>query len=284
MLVEKKEIKVEKAVLPVAGLAKRWGEITQYIPKELIPIVRRDTANIKPAIQYVIEEVIDSGVKELIFVMDFKKKALVNWINNPPQTIKNKIATKPYPVVFKMVEQDRPRGLGHAIGCARSEIGDEFFMVALPDDIVIYGVPPAKRMVDVCKKYNSSVLLSHTVPKTELPFYGVLFSTPVEKNIDEVHEMIEKPNASLIEDMQKKREHNMTTISGRYILKAPEIFKEIDNTKPGARNEIQITDAIFNLKKSGHKVYSLLDEGFRIDTGAPHRYLQATHFFYSADS
>ena len=79
MLVDKKDkqVKIEKAVLPVAGLAKRWGEITEYIPKELIPIVRRDTDNIKPAIQYVIEEVLDSGIREIIFIMDYKKKALV---------------------------------------------------------------------------------------------------------------------------------------------------------------------------------------------------------------
>lgn len=286
MLVEKnkKEIKIEKAVIPVAGKAKRWGEITEYIPKELIPIIRSKEVNIKPSIQYVVEELIDSGIKEIIFIVNYEKKALIEWIDNPPISIRHKISEKNYPIVFKKVEQKEPKGLGHAIGCAKNEIGDEFFVVALPDDIIIHSSTPLKRMVDVCNKYGSSVILSQTVPREELPSYGVLFSNTVEKNIDKIDLMIEKPNISQIEDLQKNNDYNMSVIVGRYVLKSPEIFEHISKTKKGTKNEIQLTDAIVNLKEEGHDIYTISDEGFRIDTGEPHKYLKATHFFHSADS
>ncbi len=267
--------KIKKAVIPVAGLGTRFLPITKTIPKELLPIVD------KPAIQYVIEEAVASGLTEIILVTA-KGKGLIEEHFRTGTEYDNILKSKGKSDLLKdlnelcgkikirTVFQSEPKGLGHAVGCAKDLVGDEWFVVLLPDVLIDSKVPCTKQMIDVWNEFGKAVLATEHSPKETLSSYGVIgIGRTLKERIYEVKTLVEKPKP---EDAPSD-----LTIVGRYLL-PPEIFTYISKTEPGAIGEIQITDALQDLaKEKGMIAYEF--EGFLHDTGDKAGYLEANNYY-----
>ena len=262
--------KVRKAVIPAAGLGTRVLPATKAQPKEMLVIVD------KPALQYLVEELVDSGIEEILIITGRNKNSIENHFDYSfelEKTLEENGKTELLKIVNDIsklaniyyVRQKKPLGLGHAIGCAEAFIGDEPFVVVLGDDIVYTDelkgeIPATKQLIN---KYNElcggSILGVQEVPENDVNKYGIVKPLKkVDERTVEVENFIEKPN---IEDAPSK-----LAALGRYILE-PEIFKYLKNTKPGKGGEIQLTDAILDMKNSGNKLYAYDFKGLRYDTG-----------------
>ncbi len=270
--------RINKAVFPVAGLGTRFLPVTKANPKEMLPIVD------KPLIQYAVEEAVDAGITQLIFVTSSSKHAIENHFDSNfeleaklTETGKNEwleIVRNILPpgVSCVYVRQPNPLGLGHAILCAKDIVGDSPFAVLLADDLV--RVDEGKQnclaqMVDVYREVNASVLAIQQVPAADVEKYGIvgLDAKDLESNhYAKTNLIVEKPGA-------KEAPSNFAAI-GRYIL-TPEIFRCIENSGRGAIGEIQLTDGIDRLLQE-QDVYSYLFHGKRYDCGSKLGYLQAT--------
>lgn len=264
-------MKVRKAVIPVAGLGTRFLPATKAIPKEMLTIVDR------PTIQYIVEEVVASGIDQIIFVTSEGKSAIENHFDynfHLDSVLKEKHKTVlgeelnniSNLIDIVSVRQKKPLGLGHAIWTARHVIGNEPFMVLLGDDMVLSKTPCARQLLNLFEEVGESIVAIQRVPMEETPQYGIVEGVKDEReNTYKVTRMVEKPALGTTDsDM---------AIIGRYIL-MPEIFNILDTTTPGHGGEIQLTDALLALTKK-RSMYAHEFEGTRFDAGDKMGYLKA---------
>lgn len=262
---------VKKAVIPAAGLGTRFLPATKAVPKELLPIVDI------PTVHLIVQEIVKSGIKEVIFVTGRGKSSIIDHFDVHP-ALERKLADEGKEDLLEMVRetssmarvfsvrQQEPKGLGHAVLCAKELVGNEPFAVLLGDDLVDAVTPCTKQMTDVFEKHNKSVVGLLRVPNDDVSKFGIVGGTEVEDRIYELDTMIEKPS---LEDAPSN-----LSIVGRYILK-PKIFEYLENAKPGKNGEIQLTDAMAQMMKDdGFIGYEFI--GKRYDAGDKFGFLQAS--------
>ncbi|HTS86798.1 MAG TPA: UTP--glucose-1-phosphate uridylyltransferase GalU [Usitatibacter sp.] len=264
--------KVTKAVFPVAGLGTRFLPATKASPKEMLPIVD------KPLIQYAVEEAVAAGITDLIFITGRGKRAIEDHFDKAYELEaelqahgKNKLLKEvrgllPDGVACAYVRQAEALGLGHAVLCARHLVGDEPFAVILADDLIDASVPVMKQMVQVHGKTGGSVISVQNVAREDTASYGIVSVEKVSAGVSRVSNIVEKP----------KPEEAPSTLAvvGRYVL-SPRIFHFLENLRPGAGREIQLTDAIGRLLRE-ESVMAYEFQGTRYDCGSKIGYLQAT--------
>ena len=252
----------------------RFLPATKAIPKEMLPIVD------KPTIQYVVEEAVQSGLKEVTFVTSSRKTEIENHFDydyrleqrlreQGKQDLLKVVQEISRMITVSSVRQKEPLGLGHAILITRALIGEEPFAVFLGDDIMVDRVPCMKQLLNVYETRQASVLAVQEVPQETLSRYGVVAVEPVEPADDRVltvKDIVEKPPPG-------KAPSNLAVI-GRYVL-TPTIFPFLEKTKPGAGGEIQLTDALRSLIEE-EPVYAYRFQGARYDAGNKLEYLMAT--------
>jgi UTP--glucose-1-phosphate uridylyltransferase len=264
---------VRKAVFPAGGLGTRFLPATKVIPKEMLALVD------KPIIQYGVEEAIASGIEHIIIVTGRGKGAMEDHFDHSFEldaTLERRGKSELLAVSrgvaalarISYVRQKEPLGLGHAVLCAKDLVGDEPFAVILPDDVIDADPPCLKQMIDVFDERGGSVLATMTIEGPGISAYGVLAGSPDPANprIYDCTGMVEKPK---FEDAPSKQ-----AIIGRYVL-TPRVFELLEQTKPGAGGEIQLTDGILALVKE-QKVFGYTFEGKRFDAGDKFGMLQAT--------
>lgn len=256
-------MKVRKAVFPVAGLGTRFLPATKAMPKEMLPIVD------KPLIQYAVEEALNSGIEEIIFITGRNKGSLEDHFDHycelehtlmaraKDSLLKELHTLIPESGTIMYTRQNEPLGLGHAIWCARHIVGNEPFAVLLADDLIKSKKPVIAQMMEKFNELQSSIVSVVEVNPQETNKYGILDAPPLKNSITKVKGLVEKPNS-------KDAPSNLAII-GRYIL-TPEIFDILSQKKPGAGGEIQITDAMAMLLQT-QSIYGYGYEGIRFDCG-----------------
>lgn len=264
--------KISKAIFPVAGLGTRFLPATKASPKEMLPVVD------KPLIQYAVEEAIEAGITEMIFITGRNKRAIEDHFDKAYeleaelqarhkeellQTIRR---IKPDNVQCVYVRQAEALGLGHAVLCAERLVQDEPFAIILADDLLDAEVPVMKQMVDLHAHYGSSIIGVEAIPMEQSSSYGIVEGRPVADRLLKLDGIVEKPEPEYAPS-------NMGVV-GRYIL-TPSIFRHLRELKPGAGGELQLTDGIAQLMKS-EAVLSYQFIGKRYDCGTKQGYLQAT--------
>ena len=261
---------VRKAVIPAAGLGTRFLPATKAQPKEMLPLVD------KPTIQYIVEEAVQAGIEDILIITGRNKRAIEDHFD---RSVELEVALNDQrPELLKLVQdvselvdihyirQKEPRGLGHAVWCARKFIGDEPFAVLLGDDVVRSEVPAIRQLMEVHEATGGSVLGVQEVPADQVSRYGIVRPEPVEDRLFRVRDFVEKP--------APHRAPSRLAVLGRYIL-VPEIFEVLERTEPGAGGEIQLTDAIRALA-TRQPVYAYVFQGRRYDVGDKLGFLEAT--------
>ena len=262
--------KIRTAVIPAAGLGTRFLPATKAQPKEMLPIVD------KPCIQYIIEEAIDSGIEDILIITGRNKRAIEDHFDRAVELELTLKAQGKYDllglvqelsrVTIHYVRQKDPKGLGHAVLCAKHFVGDEPFAVLLGDDIMDAEVPVLKQLMDVYEDCEGSVLGVQEVPKDRVSSYGVVKPVAVKERLWRADDLVEKPS---VEEAPSR-----LAVLGRYII-SPEIFGVLEKTEPGRGGEIQLTDALKKLSER-EPVYAYEFEGRRYDVGDKQGYLEAT--------
>ncbi|MFC4802561.1 UTP--glucose-1-phosphate uridylyltransferase GalU [Neobacillus sp. GCM10023253] len=263
--------KVRKAIIPAAGLGTRFLPATKAMPKEMLPIVD------KPTIQYIVEEAVASGIEDIIIVTGKGKRAIEDHFDFAPELEQNLIEKGKTDLLDKVrystnladihyIRQKEPKGLGHAVWCARNFIGDEPFAVLLGDDIVQSETPCLRQLINIYEETRSSVIGVQTVPDNETHRYGIVDPSIQEGRRYQVSNFVEKPK-------QGTAPSNLA-IMGRYIL-TPEIFMLLDQQETGAGGEIQLTDAIQKLNQI-QRVFAYDFEGKRYDVGEKLGFVKTT--------
>ncbi|WP_345242042.1 UTP--glucose-1-phosphate uridylyltransferase GalU [Pontibacillus salipaludis] len=262
--------KVKKAIIPAAGLGTRFLPATKAMPKEMLPIVD------KPTIQYIVEEAIESGIEDIIIVTGKGKRAIEDHFDFTFELEDNLMKKEKFDLLEKVKEpskvdihyirQKEPKGLGHAVLCARKFIGDEPFAVLLGDDIVRSNNPGLKQLMDQYEQTHSSVIGVQTVPDDETHRYGIINPEKQEGRRYQVSHFVEKPE-------QGTAPSNLA-IMGRYIL-TPEIMSFLDKQEKGAGGEVQLTDAIEKLNDI-QRVFAYDFEGKRFDVGEKSGFIKTT--------
>lgn len=263
---------VRKAIIPAAGLGTRFLPATKAMPKEMLPIVD------KPTIQYIIEEAINSGIDEILIITGKNKRAIEDHFDRSIE-FENELERKNNLDLLKVVKdisemaeihyirQKEPKGLGHAIYCARTFVGNEPFAVLLGDDVVDNENNPClKQMIEVFDKYQSTVLGVQKVEPQNVNKYGIVDGQKITDHIYQVNGLVEKPS--------EDEAPSDIAILGRYII-TPRIFKILEETTPGKGGEIQLTDALNKLAEV-EKVFAYIFEGRRYDLGSKQGFLEAT--------
>ena len=264
-------MKIKKAVLPVAGLGTRFLPATKTVPKELLPIVDI------PAIQYVVQEAVESGITEVIFVTGRGKDSIEDHFDPAPeleQVLEERGQTEMIETLQQIAEmievvsirQKRPLGLGHAVLCTRDLVGDEPFAVLLADDLIDAQIPCVRQLIDVFEEKRESVIALMKVPREEVHRYGVIKGRGLADRLYEVEEMVEKPPL--------REAPSQMAIIGRYVLR-PEIFLLLEKVSPGKGGEIQLTDGLLELVRQ-RKVYGYEFAGERYDVGDKFGFVRAT--------
>ena len=264
-------MKIRKAVIPAAGMGTRFLPATKAQPKEMLPIVD------KPTIQYIIEEAVASGIEDILIVSGRGKRAIEDHFDKSYE-LEDMLKRKGEEELLSLVQdisnlanvnyvrQKEPRGLGHAIYCARSFIGNEPFAILLGDDIVDSSVPCLKQMIDIYEKYNTTVLGVQQVPESEVSKYGIIKGTLIEDRVYKVEDMVEKPDIDSAP--------SNVAILGRYIV-TPEVFTHLENASPGKGGEIQLTDAL-KAMLAANPIHAYDFIGKRYDVGNKLGFLEAT--------
>ncbi len=272
-------MKIRKAVIPAAGLGTRFLPVTKSVPKELLPIIDR------PLLQYVVAEATEAGVEEVIIVISPGKESISDYFQPHADLEQRLAASGDEELLARVAEaaglarvsfvvQREALGLGHAVLMAKEAVGDEPFVVVLPDDIIAHSPGAIAQMVQVLERMNSGQLNAGMIAVEELPWevihnYGVVDGTPVSDRVYKIRGLVEKP--------PRDQAPSNLTIVGRYIL-PPQIFQCLENTKPGAKGEIQLTDGLMALLED-HDLYAYQFAGNRFDGGTPMGLLRATLAF-----
>jgi UTP--glucose-1-phosphate uridylyltransferase len=262
---------VKKAVIPVAGLGTRFLPATKTVPKELLPIIDI------PSIQYVVQEAVDAGIEEIIFVTGRGKDAIEDHFDEAPELeqiltdrgnseMVKKLRRIAEMIAVVSVRQKIPLGLGHAVLCARDLVGREPFAVMLADDLVDSEVPCIKQLVEIFNRKEESVIALMQVPLEEVHQYGVIRGDEIEPRIYQIEETVEKPVSS--------EAPSRMAIIGRYVLR-PEIFEILEKQSPGRGGEIQLTDGLARLARQ-RKMYGCAFTGQRYDIGDKFGFVRAT--------
>ncbi|MDN4071760.1 UTP--glucose-1-phosphate uridylyltransferase GalU [Fictibacillus terranigra] len=263
--------KVRKAIIPAAGLGTRFLPATKAMPKEMLPIVD------KPTIQYIVEEAIESGIEDIIIVTGKGKRAIEDHFDHAFELEQNLFEKGKIDLLQKVqqsskmadihyIRQKEPKGLGHAVWCARKFIGDEPFAVLLGDDIVQADKPCLKQLIEQYENTGSSVIGVQTVPEDQTSRYGIVDPTSQNGRLYGVQNFVEKPALG-------EAPSNLA-IMGRYVL-SPEIFHYLDKQEKGSGGEIQLTDAIQKLN-TFQRVFAYDFEGTRYDVGEKLGYITTT--------
>lgn len=264
-------MKVRKAIIPAAGLGTRFLPATKAQPKEMLPIVD------KPTLQYIIEEAVESGIEEILIITGRNKKSIEDHFDKSVELELELEAKGKHDLLAEVrkisdmvnihyIRQKEPKGLGHAIHCAKSFIGNEPFAVLLGDDIVQAEKPCLKQMIEVYEEYNTTVLGVQEVANEDVSKYGIVDGRHIEDRIYKVKGLVEKP-------VEEEAPSNIA-IMGRYIIN-PAIFEILEHTQPGKDGEIQLTDALKVLAQR-EAMYAYNFEGRRYDVGDKQGFLQAT--------
>ncbi len=263
--------KIKKAIIPAAGLGTRFLPATKALPKEMLPIVN------KPTIQYIVEEAIASDIEDIIIITGKGKRAIEDHFDTAPELEKILLEKRKLDLLKEIeyssnlknifyIRQKEPKGLGHAIWCAKNFIGNEPFAVLLGDDIVQSDVPCLRQLIKQFERTRSSIIGVHQVSNNETHRYGIIDPYSKEGNLYHVKNFIEKPKQGLAPS-------NLAII-GRYIL-TPKIFEFLEEQQIGKDGEIQLTDAIQQLNQI-QKVYAYTFEGKRYDVGEKLGFVKAT--------
>lgn len=264
--------KIKKAVIPAAGLGTRFLPVTKAQPKEMLPIVD------KPTIQYIIEEAVASGIEEILIITGRNKKCIEDHFDKSveleleleksgKQEMLKLVREISDMVDIHYIRQKEPKGLGHAISCAKTFVGNEPFAILLGDDLVYNKEKPClKQLMDCYNEYNTSILGVQTVDAKDVDKYGIIKGIHIEGRVHKVRGLVEKP---AIEEAPSN-----IAILGRYII-TPQIFKVLEETKPGRGGEIQLTDALSKLINE-EAIYAYEFEGTRYDVGDKLGFLKAT--------
>ena len=264
-------MKLRKAVIPVAGLGTRFLPATKTVPKELLPIVDI------PSIQYVVQEAVDAGIEEIIFVTGRGKDGIEDHFDEAPELEQLLVARGNHEMVQTLrkiaemtevvsVRQKKPLGLGHAVLCARDLVGDEPFAVMLADDLIDADVPGIRQLLDIFEETSESVIALMEVPQSEVHQYGVIKGREIKKRLYQVEATVEKPLA--------KDAPSRMAIIGRYVLR-PEIFRILQDLPPGRSGEIQLTDGLAQLVRE-RKIFGCEFVGDRYDIGDKFGFVRAT--------
>jgi len=271
---------IRKALLPVAGLGTRMLPITKIVPKELLPILNR------PTIEYIVQEIIQSGVDTIIFVISSGKEGIVDYFDinlglrkfleerNKVELLRLVESVESKVENLVTVRQKKPEGLGHAVLMGESLIGDEPFAVILGDDLVASDVPCLKQMLsaylELSAKYEDiSLIALEEVPREDVSKYGIVDGDRISENIIQMRRVIEKPS---LEEAPSNY-----AIIGRYIF-TPKVFEYLKKI-PKRGGEYQLTDAIQGLIDDGYPVFGFFFKGMRLDTGNLKGYLKAILYY-----
>ena len=262
---------VRKAVIPVAGFGTRVLPATKVIPKEMLPVYDR------PALQYVVDEALAAGIEHFIFITGRNKGAIEDYFDHAYELedalaqkgkaalLETLNALRPEAGTCSFVRQQAPRGLGHAIWCARDLVGDDAFAVMLPDMIMDGATPCLKGMVEAHAQTGGNIVSVEAVPPEDVSKYGVIDPGEDKGVLLEMKGMVEKPPVD--------QAPSNLMISGRYILE-PQIMELLGKQTPGAGGEIQLTDSMFTLLKT-RPFHAYRFDGVTYDTGSPQGYLEA---------
>ena len=263
--------RVKKAIFPVAGLGTRFLPATKALSKEMFPVVD------KPLIQYALEEAREAGIEEYIFVTGRSKSTIQDHFgrsyelekilidNNKSELVEEIKSWVPDPSQISYVRQQKALGLGHAVWCARNNIGDEPFAVLLADDLVLSNPGCLAQMMEVYAEVKGNVVAIEEVPMEKVNRYGVLDIESEDGVVVKAKGLVEKPNP-------KVAPSNLSII-GRYILQ-PDVFRKLDNQEKGAGNEVQLTDAIAETLND-IPFHGFKFAGKRFDCGSRLGYLEA---------
>ena len=263
---------IKQAIIPLAGLGTRLLPLTSVIPKELLPI------NGKPNLEYILDECIDAGIRDFIFIISKKKENIKKYFFNDKfykDTIRKKNdqniinsfkKIKKYQKMIKFVYQNKPRGTGDAVIKCKKLIKGKYFLMLLPDDLIIKK-NCSLEMIRLYKKKRSAIIATKRVPVKTVSRWGILSVKKKRRNYFQISDVVEKPSI-------KKSPSNYAII-GRYIL-PKKIFSEIKKLKPGKGKEIHITDAIKKLIADGEKFYGNIFKGKYLDCGTMKGYINSS--------
>ncbi|MBI2067877.1 MAG: UTP--glucose-1-phosphate uridylyltransferase [Deltaproteobacteria bacterium] len=268
--------RVRKAVIPAAGIGTRFLPITKVVPKEILPIGR------KPVIQYVVEEAIASGIEEIIFIISPGKEMIVDYFRSDPvlESVLGERGKReeiellgriPTCAKVSAVYQRQPLGLGHAVLCAKEAVGNEDFLVILPDVVVDAKVPACRQLIEVCGKAWG--LLMEKVPRERVSFYGIVEVERVGNELYQILGAVEKPSSETAP--------SDLSILGRYLL-PPDVFSCIEALTPTALGEIQLTEAIDRLTRQ-RPAYGAVCQGLLFDVGTPEGFMRAGRHYLDTD-
>ena len=264
-------MKVKKAIIPAAGYGTRFLPATKSMPKEMLTIVD------KPAIQIIVEEAVAAGIEDILIITGRGKDMIQDHFDNTPEleaVLEKQGKTELLKIVQDVsnlanvhyVRQKEALGLGHAVLCAKTFVGNEPFVVMLGDDIVDSDIPCTKQLIDAFETYQCSIVGVQPVDWSQVDKYGIVEVEEIKDRDLRVRGLVEKPALD--------EAPSNYAILGRYVL-TPEIFDKLENTKPGKNGEIQLTDALRGLlEDQGIVAHNF--EGTRYDTGDKLGYLKAT--------
>ena len=265
---------IKQAIIPLAGLGTRLLPLTSVIPKELLPI------NGKPGLEYILDECINSGIKEVIFIISKKKQIIKKYFFNDifyKNLIKNKKKDRrlkfeynkirKYKKMIKFVYQNTPRGTGDAVLRCKNLIKSKYFLMLMPDDLII-NYNCSLSLIKLNQKFNSSVIASKKVNKKDVSRWGIFNLKKINKDNFVITDVIEKPAI--------KSAPSRYAVIGRYIL-PKKIFKVLEKQRPGKDGEIHITDSIRKLIKNNNKFIGHIFSGKYLDCGSMSGYINSSH-------
>lgn len=277
--VKKNEPKIKKAIVPIAGLGTRFLPLSKMVPKEFFPIVD------KPVIQYIVEEIRDSGISEIIFVLSSKEKKVLDYFKKSPEIEKTleernegdilkelqRFEEEFKDIDFSYVIQKKPLGDGHAILKAEKEIGEEPVAVSFGDDIVDDKEPALSQLMNVFKTCNAPVVGLKSLPEEKLPSYGVVKAEKIANRFYKIKKIVEKP--------KKEETPSDLAVCGKYIL-TPEVFNYLKRAEPSQKGEIILGEVLDKLAEEGKVVYGYEMKGDWLECGDKEKWLKT--FFHFA--
>lgn len=269
-------MEVTKAVIPIAGLATRFLPVSKVVPKELLPLVD------KPLLQYAVEEAKESGIREIVFVVNSNKKSVSEYFRKSPKLEKLLEERKQEKILEELVYieklldgltfsyvSDKPLGDGHAILQAKKYVGEDACCVMFPDDVILGKVPCVKQLAHVFRTALKPIVALSQVSEDKLPLYGVVETEKIARRFSKIKRIIEKPQAG-------QAPSNLVVV-GRWIL-TPDIFDYLKKTKPTKRGEIILADALAKMLQDGKLLYGYEIEGDWMECGDKMRWLRSNVF------